>query len=111
MLEGDTAAEVEGLFSNTGKCTVFENRKIMKYYLFNRIKMEKENKKQREPLCEDDREKKECIRSILDPETNKYVDNRMFDIMKDWIKIEREREARLAEIAKEKTQKQKSIVN
>ena len=38
MLEGDTAAAVEGLVCNTGKCTMFETRKIMKYYLVSRIK-------------------------------------------------------------------------
>ena len=47
LMEGDTAAEVEGLDSNTGKCTVFENRRIMKYFLFNRVGLEKEYKKQK----------------------------------------------------------------
>ena len=43
MLEGDTADEVEGLISNTGKkCYMFETRKEMKNYLFERVKKEKE---------------------------------------------------------------------
>jgi len=36
MLEGDTAAEVEGRFSNTGTCRVFQTRKEMKEHLVNR---------------------------------------------------------------------------
>ena len=83
LMEGGTAAEVEGLDSNTGKCTVFENRRIMKYYLFNRVGLEKEYKKKKPHY---NKETEECVRSILDPETNKYVDNSMFVIMKDWLK-------------------------
>ena len=100
LMEGDTAAEVEGLDSNTGKCTVFENRRIMKYYLFNRVELEKEYKKQKvehnnnkekeESLRSRNEEcvrsqREECVRSVLDQETNNYVDNRMFEHMKAWI--------------------------
>ena len=47
MIEGVNAEEVEGIFSNTGKCTVFETRKEMRTYLLNRVKKEQEAKKTR----------------------------------------------------------------
>ena len=47
LLEGVNADEVEGIFSNTGKCTVFETRKEMRTYLLNRVKKEQEAKKTR----------------------------------------------------------------
>jgi len=44
LLEGVNADEVAGIFSNTGKCTMFETRKEMRTYLYrrNRINEEKE---------------------------------------------------------------------
>ena len=35
-MEGDSAAEVEGLFSNTGECSSFETKKDMRIYLYYR---------------------------------------------------------------------------
>ena len=45
MIEGVNAEEVEGRFSNTGTCRVFETKKEMRTYLCNRVKKEQEAKK------------------------------------------------------------------
>ena len=45
LIEGDTEAEVVGMENNTGKATLFENRRIMKFVLFNRVGIEKLYKK------------------------------------------------------------------
>ena len=66
MLEGDTAAEVEGLFSNTGKCSMFETKKEMRIYLYNWAKNEK-------------REKERDI-SIFDEKTKEWVSVSLFDL-------------------------------
>lgn len=44
MIEGVNAEEVEGRFSNTGKCRIFETKKEMRTYLCNRVKREQEAK-------------------------------------------------------------------
>ena len=73
----------------------------MKYVFFNRVGLEKEYNKRK---VEHDnnkeqagagglrnkhgtwtKENEECVRSIIDQETNNYIDNRMFEHMKDWI--------------------------
>ena len=45
MIEGVNAEEVEGRFSNTGTCRIFETKKEMRTYLCNRVKKEQEAKK------------------------------------------------------------------
>ena len=47
MIEGVNAEEVEGIFSNKGKCTIFETKKEMRTYLCNRVREEKEAKETR----------------------------------------------------------------
>ena len=103
MLEGDSAAEVEGIDSNTGKkCYMFETRKEMKNYLFNRVKKEKEAEEM----------DKETIFLVFDELTKTSIPICLYDLKKygkeKAIELgrEREKEARLAELAKAETQKQ-----
>ena len=95
LIEGDTEAEVVGMENNTGKATLFENRRIMKFVLFNRVGLETEYKKHSpykqpgEGIRNDHgvwtKQNEECVKSIIDQDTNNYIDNTMFERMKDWI--------------------------
>ena len=99
IIEGDTEAEVLGIETNTGKTTIFENRKCMKFLLFNRIELERQYKyiqemeygKCKKPgtnfwghECER-KLAKTCIKSILDTNTNVYIDTKMMEHLNFWI--------------------------
>ena len=99
IIEGDTEAEVLGIENNTGKTTLFENRKCMKFVLFNR-----EGIKRRYKYIQEDEHgqfKKPgtniggnkfgnplaitCIESILDKHTNVYIDTKILEHINNWI--------------------------
>ena len=103
IIEGDTEAEVLGIETDTGKTMFFENRKCMKFVLFNRIGLERYYKYiQEEEGTKDWNPCKEpgtnflgkkcgsnlavtCIESILEKNTNVYIDTKMLEHLNFWI--------------------------
>ena len=93
LIEGDTEAEVVGMENNTGKTTLFENRRIMKFVLFNRAEIEWKYKYIKEDKNGLDMWGKKCwnpsaitcIESILDKDTNVYIDTKMLEHINTWI--------------------------
>jgi len=117
MIEGVNAEEVEGRFSNTGTCRIFETKKEMRTYLCNRVIKEQEAKK---TMVDSNHEHKV---SFMQARGKKfYFHTNHVKVHKDdleyWgkeraIELARERPARLAkaQLEKEELEKEKEKAN
>ena len=116
MIEGVNAEEVEGRFSNTGTCRIFETKKEMRTYLCNRVIKEQEAKK---TMVDSNHEHKV---SFMLRGKKFYFHTNHVKVHKDdleyWgkeraIELARERPARLAkaQLEKEELEKEKEKAN